>query len=276
MRGLRIQRITSLDVRKFLLEHLDEFLGDGVLHVDSAVGHADLPAVELNAVLRLIDRVVEVAIVEYYGGGFAAQFEHDVLQVGFCARGLDKSARAAGAREAEGAHVMCEERIAPDVCPCPEMTFITPGGKLTFSINVATLAGLEKYSSARPVASIGSGPETRAFGQPTGWVEAGLTVNGAFSLLLSTTVFPAASAGATLFAKNTSGTFQGMIAATTPYGCLNVMSQTRRIQTTNALRLEAGFRICSNVLAAACASKYCEIGRPIDWASRRARSSLLS
>lgn len=49
------------------------------------------------------------------------------------------------------------------------------------------------------------------------------TVRGAFSLLFRTTVFPAASAGATFCAKKSSGKFHGMIAATTPYGCRNVM-----------------------------------------------------
>jgi len=49
-----------------------------------------------------------------------------------------------------------------------------------------------------------------------------LAVHGAFSLLFKTTVFPTARAGATLFAKNSNGTFQGIIAATTPNGCLKV------------------------------------------------------
>jgi hypothetical protein len=40
------------------------------------------------------------------------------------------------------------------------------------------------------------------------------TVRGAFSLLLTTTVFPAAKAGAAFFAKKRAGTFHGMIAAT--------------------------------------------------------------
>jgi hypothetical protein len=35
---------------------------------------------------------------------------------------------------------------------------------------------------------------------------------------LSTTVFPAASAGATFSAREITGPFQGMMAATTPYG----------------------------------------------------------
>lgn len=54
-------------------------------------------------------------------------------------------------------------------------------------------------------------------------IKQGLTVRGAFSLLLMTTVLPAAIAGATLLMKKYTGTFHGMIAATTPNGCLNVM-----------------------------------------------------
>jgi hypothetical protein len=53
--------------------------------------------------------------------------------------------------------------------------------------------------------------------------EGTFTVRGAFSLLFSTTVFPTVKAGATLLANIMSGMFQGMIAPTTPYGCLNVM-----------------------------------------------------
>ena len=41
-------------------------------------------------------------------------------------------------------------------------------------------------------------------------------VNGAFSLLFTTTVLPAIRAGAALFARKRIGKFQGMIAATTP------------------------------------------------------------
>jgi len=50
-----------------------------------------------------------------------------------------------------------------------------------------------------------------------------LTVSGAFSLLFNTTALPAANAGATLLAKKSSGTFHGIIAATTPNGCLKVI-----------------------------------------------------
>lgn len=55
-----------------------------------------------------------------------------------------------------------------------------------------------------------------------GWLERH-TVNGAFSLLFRTTVFPAASAGATFIENMTSGKFQGIISAATPYGSLTVM-----------------------------------------------------
>jgi hypothetical protein len=44
------------------------------------------------------------------------------------------------------------------------------------------------------------------------------TVSGAFSELLSTTVFPTIRAGANLLARKSSGTFHGIMAATTPYG----------------------------------------------------------
>lgn len=49
------------------------------------------------------------------------------------------------------------------------------------------------------------------------------TVNGAFSLLLTTMQFPAASAGAAFFAKKINGAFQGMMIATTPNGCRRLM-----------------------------------------------------
>jgi hypothetical protein len=43
-------------------------------------------------------------------------------------------------------------------------------------------------------------------------------VRGAFSDVLSTTQFPAATAGATFFEKKTSGAFHGMMIPTTPNG----------------------------------------------------------
>lgn len=48
-------------------------------------------------------------------------------------------------------------------------------------------------------------------------------VNGAFSEVFKQIVQPAANAGATFMAKNIVGTFQGMMAATGPMGCLKVM-----------------------------------------------------
>jgi len=51
----------------------------------------------------------------------------------------------------------------------------------------------------------------------------GHTVNGAFSLLLTTIQFPAASAGAAFFAKKIKGAFHGMMIATTPNGCRKLM-----------------------------------------------------
>ena len=50
-----------------------------------------------------------------------------------------------------------------------------------------------------------------------------MDVSDANSEGLSTTVHPAASAGATFWAKSMSGAFQGMIAATTPTGSRSVM-----------------------------------------------------
>jgi hypothetical protein len=57
----------------------------------------------------------------------------------------------------------------------------------------------------------------------TEWPRSLHTVSGAFSLLFSTTVFPAATAGATFLLKKTSGAFQGITIATTPKGCLSDM-----------------------------------------------------
>jgi len=48
-------------------------------------------------------------------------------------------------------------------------------------------------------------------------------VSGAFSLLLSTTVHPAASAGANFIPNIIAGMFHGIIAATGPIGCRKVM-----------------------------------------------------
>jgi hypothetical protein len=50
-----------------------------------------------------------------------------------------------------------------------------------------------------------------------------LAVKGAFSLDFTTTQLPAASAGATFFARNIKGAFQGIMIATTPNGCLRLM-----------------------------------------------------
>lgn len=47
-------------------------------------------------------------------------------------------------------------------------------------------------------------------------------VKGAFSLLFSTTVIPAAAAEATFLLKKTNGAFQGMTIATTAKGCLKL------------------------------------------------------
>lgn len=66
------------------------------------------------------------------------------------------------------------------------------------------------------------------------------TVKGAFSLLLRTTVLPAARAGAALPAKAIKGTFHGMMAATTPKGCLRVM-----LTNPGVLRLEKPLAVCA-------------------------------
>ena len=55
-----------------------------------------------------------------------------------------------------------------------------------------------------------------------GWCSAP-TVSGAFSELFKTTVLPTINAGANLFARNSNGTFQGIIPATTPYGWRSVI-----------------------------------------------------
>ena len=52
------------------------------------------------------------------------------------------------------------------------------------------------------------------------------TVSGASSADLTTTVLPATSAGATLSAINSRGTFHGMMAPTTPSGSRTVTEST--------------------------------------------------
>ena len=83
---------------------------------------------------------------------------------------------------------MWRESTAPEGFPWPHSTLKTPGGKPASTINSATRAA----------------------------------ARGAFSLDLSTTVLPAIRAGAVLLAKKSRGTFQGMMAATTPKGWRSV------------------------------------------------------
>ncbi len=79
--------------------------------------------------------------------------------------------------------------------------------------------------SASPVGS--GGPVTR-FSTPAGTPASmhssvmRIEVSDAYSLGFSTTVHPAARAGATFWAKSITGAFHGMTAATTPTGSLSV------------------------------------------------------
>lgn len=98
-----------------------------------------------------------------------------------------------------------------------------------------------------------------------------LTVNGAFSLLLTTTQLPAATIGAALLPKKMAGQFHGMMAAATPNGCRSV-----RFNMPGVCRLVAPCgsqpspAFSSKKLAHARWSWYAPSGRPIATASRRA------
>ena len=81
--------------------------------------------------------------------------------------------------------LICIDIAFPDIWPWPDRTLITPGGKPHSSIHWATFHD----------------------------------VRGAFSDDFRTTVFPAATAGAIFFEKNTRGAFHGIIMPTTPNGC---------------------------------------------------------
>ncbi|KAL6231600.1 hypothetical protein BDW75DRAFT_37752 [Aspergillus navahoensis] len=103
------------------------------------------------------------------------------------------------------------------------------------------------------------------------------TVSGASSLLLRTTVFPAAKANASLNAKNAMGTFHGIMQSTTPYSCLTV-----RLKWPGVFKLDVPWTVqpasakWEKVSAETVASKYRDTGLPVDKASSRANSSLFS
>lgn len=110
-----------------------------------------------------------------------------------------------------------------------------------------------------------------------GWGASLLTVNGAFSLLFKTTVFPAASAGATFILNIARGKFHGMIKPTTPYGSLTVMLS---IPGAWVLAVPWAFHTASakyrNSSDDIWPSMKCEMGRPVHSVSSRASSSLAS
>lgn len=91
-------------------ERLDEFVFDTVLDVDPAVCHACLARVPVYAVFCFAGGALDVGVGEDEGGGFAAEFEDGVFEVGFCGGDLDGATGVCGAREGDGAdaHVFCE------------------------------------------------------------------------------------------------------------------------------------------------------------------------
>ncbi|MNV25692.1 hypothetical protein D3C71_1167970 [compost metagenome] len=82
----------------------------------------------------------------------------------------------------------CATNAAPAVSPRPVMTLTTPGGKPASSTSSASRKAVKGVSSAG----------------------------------LSTTVQPAAKAGAIFHTAISSGKFHGMMAPTTPTGCARV------------------------------------------------------
>lgn len=79
--------------------------GGAPLHVDAAVGHADLARVVLDGKGRVGDGLVEVGVGKDDGGRLAAQLENDLFQVGLGGRLLDLAAGGGGAGKGDDAHV---------------------------------------------------------------------------------------------------------------------------------------------------------------------------
>lgn len=102
---------------------------------------------------------------------------------------------------------ICDASAFPELGPWPERTLRTPGGKPASFARRATYRDFGRLSMQSRYERL----------------QEKLTVKGAFSLLLTTTVLPAANAGATFLQKKIRGQFQGMIAATTPTGCITVI-----------------------------------------------------
>ena len=82
MVGVLVQGVSSAGSREHGLERLNELGCNALLNVDPRVGHAYLPAVDLNAELCLGDRLLEVGVLEDQRWGLPAQLKDNLLQVG--------------------------------------------------------------------------------------------------------------------------------------------------------------------------------------------------
>ena len=172
-------RSFSMRARSFA----DEPLGDAFLHQQPRARAADLPLVEPDRVDHAFDHAVEVGVLEDDERALAAELERQLLARARRRLADDASHLGrAGERDLVDAGMLDESlrRCAPS----PVTTLSTPGGS---------------------PASCASSANSSA-------------VSGVNSAGLSTTVLPAASAGAIFHASISSGKFHGMICPTTPTG----------------------------------------------------------
>ncbi len=96
----RVKLVSDLDglgSRHILLQ---ELVLDLLVHVDTRRSTADLAVVEEDAHVGPLHGIVDVCVLEYDGGGFAAEFQGDLLQVGL-GGGLEEETAGTG-RAGEG------------------------------------------------------------------------------------------------------------------------------------------------------------------------------
>ena len=156
-------------------------LGDRLLHEEPRAGAADVALVEVDAVDDPLDRLVERAVVEDDVRRLAAELERQLL-AGAGEPPLDRLADLGRAGERDLVDVGVDERGAR-----------------------AAVAGDDVDDARRQLGLAQTSQKSSA-------------VSGVVSAGFSTTVFPAASAGAIFHASISSGKFHGMIWPATPSG----------------------------------------------------------
>ena len=169
----------SFSIRARSFAH--EPVGDAFLHEQPRAGAAHLALVEPDRVDHAFDDAVEIGVVEDDERTLAAELEGQLLaRAG--GRLADDAADFRRSGERDLVDVGMLRRSPRRSSPSPVTMLTTPGG------SPASCAISAKHSAVSGVNSAG----------------------------LSTTVFPAASAGAIFHASISSGKFHGMICPTTP------------------------------------------------------------